>query len=305
MSSPITSGSFAKALMPGVRKWWGDSYAENSLIWPKMFETETSSKGFEEDVQSTGFGLMPQKPEGTALVYDTASQGFIQRYTHITYALGFVVTEEAIEDDQYMVIARKRSRSLGFSMRQTQETVAANVLNRAFSSTYAYGDGKELIATDHPNFSGGTWSNELNPAADLSEAALEQLNIQIMNAQDDRGLQINLKARALIVPPSLAFEAHRILKSVNQNDTANNAINAMRDMGLFPDGVIVNPHLTDLDAFFVRTNCPDGLMAFKRRAAEVKEDNDFDTSNMKVKGSFRASWGATDARGVFGSEGAS
>lgn len=303
MSSPITSGSFAKALMPGVRKWWGDSYAENTLIWPKMFETDTSTKAFEEDVQSTGFGLMPQKPEGTALVYDTASQGFIQRYTHITYALGFVVTEEAIEDDQYMVIAKKRSRALGFSMRQTQETVAANVLNRAFSSSYTYGDGKELIATDHPNFNGGTWSNELSPAADLSEAALEQLNIQIMNAQDDRGLQINLKARSLIVPPALAFEAHRILKSVNQNDTANNAINALRDMGLFPDGVIVNAHLTDTDAFFVRTNCPDGLMAFMRRRAEVKDDNDFDTSNMKVKGSFRASWGATDGRGVYGSEG--
>lgn len=303
MSSPITSGAFAKALMPGVRKWWGDSYSENSLIWPKMFDSETSTKAFEEDVQSTGFGLLPQKPEGTALVYDTASQGFIQRYTHITYALGFVVTEEAIEDDQYMVIARKRSRSLGFSMRQTQETVAANVLNRAFSSTYAYGDGKELIATDHPNFSGGTFSNELSPAADLSEAALEQLNIQIMSAQDDRGLQINLRARSLIVPPALAFEAHRILKSVNQNDTANNAVNALRDMGLFPDGVIVNPHLTDADAFFVRTNCPDGLMAFMRRRSEVKDDNDFDTSNMKVKGSFRASWGATDPRGVFGSEG--
>lgn len=301
MSSPITSGAFAKALMPGVRKWWGDSYTEYPLIWPKMFQTETSTKGFEEDVQSTGFGLLAQKPEGTAVVYDTASQGFIQRYTHITYALGFVVTEEAIDDDQYMVIARKRSRALGFSMRQTQEVVAANVLNRAFTAAYAYGDGKELIATDHPNFTGGTFSNELSTGADLSEAAIEQLSIQIMDAQDDRGLRINIMPRSLIVPTALSFEAHRILKSALQNDTGNNAVNAIRDMGMFPDGIIVNPYLTDADAWFIRTNCPDGLMAFKRREPGVAEDNDFDTSNAKFKGSFRASWGATDARGIYGS----
>lgn len=304
MSSPINSGSFAKALQPGVNKWFGDSYTEYPLIWPKMYEKETSSKGYEEDVQSTGFGLAPQKPEGSAINFDTASQGFIQRYTHITYALGFVVTEEAIEDDQYMVIAKKRSKALGFSVRQTQEVVAANVLNRAFNSNYAYGDGKELIATDHPNYTGGTWSNELTVAADLSESSLEQLLIQVMNAQDDRGLRINIMPKSLIIPPALVFEATRILKSNLQNDTANNATNAIREMGLFADGIVVNPYLTDTDAWFIRTNCPDGMKAFIRREPSVADDSDFDTSNAKFKSMFRGSWGNTDGRGIFGSAGA-
>lgn len=301
---PINSGSFAKALMPGVNKWYGDSYSEYPLIWKKMFETESSTKGYEEDVQTTGFGLLAQKPEGSAINFDTASQGFIQRYTHIAYALGFVVTEEAIDDDQYMVIAKKRSKALGFSVRQTQEVVAANILNRAFTSTYAFGDGKELIATDHPNYTGGTASNELTTPADLSEASIEQLLIQVMNATDDRGLRINIMPKSLIVPTALAFEATRILKSNLQNDTANNATNAMKEMGLFADGIIVNPYLTDTDAWFIRTNCPDGLKAFMRREPSVADDSDFDTSNAKFKAAFRASWGATDFRGVYGSAGA-
>lgn len=304
MSAPINSGSFAKALMPGVNKWYGDSYAEYPLIWPRMFEKDTDTRAYVEDVQTTGFGLLDEKPEGTSILFDTASQGFIQRYTHITYAKGFVVTEEAIDDDQYMVIAKKRSKSLGFSVRQTQEVVAANVLNRAFNASYAYGDGKELIATDHPNFTGGTWSNELTVAADLSELSLEALLTQMMGATDDRGLIINLMPKSLIVSPANAFEATRIMKSNLQNDTANNAVNAIKDMGLFPDGVIVNPYLTDTDAWFIRTNAPDGMKAFMRREPSISEDNDHDTGNAKFKTSFRASWGATDARGIWGSAGA-
>lgn len=302
-SSIITSGSFAKALWPGVNKWWGDSYAEYPLLYPRIFAEDSSDKGYEEDVQSTGFGLLTQKPESTSINYDSAMQGYTYRYTHITYALGFQVTREAMMDDQYMVIAKKRSKALGFSTRQTQEVIAWNVLNRAFNSTYAYGDGKELIATDHPNFTGGTFSNELTVAADLSELAIEQLLIQMMGAQDDRGLIINLMPRSLIVANSNTFEATRILKSNLQNDTANNATNAMREMGLFADGIITSPYLTDPDAWFIKSNCPDGLKYFMREAPSVSEDNDFDTTNAKFKTYFRASWGATDPRGIWGSAG--
>lgn len=300
----ITTGSYAKALWPGVNKWWGEAYSEHPLEWKMIFDEESSSKAYEEDVQSVGMGLVPIKPEGTAITYDTKSQGFVERYTHNTYGMGFIVTEEAIEDDQYDIIARKRAQALAFSMRQTQEVVAANVLNRAFNSSYTYGDAKELIATDHPNYSGGTWSNELTIAADLSEASLEQLCIQVMQAQNDRGLRISIMPQKLIVPPSLAFEASRILKSVLQNDTGNNAVNAMREMGMFPGGIVVNHYLDDPDAYFIKTNCPDGLKAFMRKQPTFAIDNDFDTSNAKFKGSFRGSWGATDARGVYGSPGA-
>jgi hypothetical protein len=304
MSGVITSGSFAKALWPGVNKWYGDSYNEKPLVWTRIFEQDTSTKGYEEDVQVVGTGLMPVKAEGSPITYDDRKQGFVQRYTHIHYGLGFVVTEEAIEDDQYMIVAKGRAQALGRSVRVTQETIAANVLNRAFNSSYTYGDGKELIATDHPNYSGGTFSNELTTAADLSEASLEQLCIQISQATDDRGLRINIMPRSLIVPSDLQFEAHRILKSNLQNDTANNATNALKDMGMFPDGIIVNTFLTDTDAWFVRTDCPNGLKAFMRKMPMFAVDNDFDTSNAKFKASFRASWGATDPRGVFGSGGA-
>lgn len=300
----ITSGNFAKALWPGVKKWYAAAYGEHPLEWSQIFDQDSSGKAYEEDVQVSGLGLAPVKPQGSATSYDTMSQGFVQRYTHLTYSLGFIVTEEAKEDDQYDVVAKRGSKRLGFSMRQTQEVVAANVLNRAFNSAYAYGDGVELLSAAHPNTAGGTFANELSVAADLSEASIEQACIDIMRFTDDRGLRIRVMPRCLIVPPELAFDAERILKSTLQNDTANNAINAVRSMGLFPDGVVVNHYLTDQDAFFIKTDCPDGLKAYMRRAPEVRTDNDFDTENAKFKASFRASWGATDPRGIFGSPGA-
>lgn len=303
MAGIVTSGSFAKALWPGVNKWYGDSYKEKPLVWTRIFDQETDSKGYVEDVQVVGTGLLAVKPEGQPISYDDRKQGFIQRYTHINYGLGFIVTEEAIEDDQYMVVSKGRAQALGRSVRVTQEQIAANVLNRAFNSSFTYGDGKELIATDHPNFSGGSFSNELTTASDLSEASLEQLCIQVSQAEDDRGLRVNIMPKALIVAPTNMFEAHRILKSALQNDTANNATNAMKDMGMLQE-IVVNTFLTDADAWFVKTDCPNGLKAYMRKAPTFAVDNDFDTSNAKFKAGFRASWGATDPRGVYGSAGA-
>ena len=302
--SVITSGSFAKALLPGVKKWHGEAYNEKAKLWPMIFERDMSTRAYEELVQVSGFGLFAAKNEGDAITYDSRSQGFVTRLTHVTYASGFIVTEEAIEDDQYDVVARQRARALGRSGRVTEETIAGNVLNRAFNSSYTGADGKELLATDHPNYSGGTFSNELATAADLSEASLEDLCIQIEQATDDRGLRIGLMPKSLIVAPANRFEAMRILKSVGQNDTANNAINALKASGLFSSDPIINPYLTDDDAWFVKTDCPDGLIGLMRREMSFGVDNDFDTSNAKFKATFRASWGWADPKGVYGSPGA-
>jgi hypothetical protein len=208
-----------------------------------------------------------------------------------------------MEDDLYDVVGERKATGLAFSVRQTKEILGANVYNRAFNSSYTGGDGKELLATDHPNVAGGTWSNELTTAADLSEASLEQAVIDIAGFENDRGLTIGAKPKSLIIPWQLQFEAHRILKSALRYDTASNDANALRDMGLFKD-VIVNHFLTDTDAWFIRTNVPHGMKYFERRADEFGADNDWDTENAKFKASFRASWGWTDPRGLFGSPGA-
>lgn len=299
----MNTGSFAKALYPGVKKWFGDEYARTPMQYTEIFDVQNSTRAYEEIAQAVGFGLMPVKPEGAAISYDERKQGFITRFTHATYAMGFIVTEEAIEDDQYDVVAPRRARALANSVRITKETVGANVLNRAFNSTYTGGDGKELCATDHPNFSGGTWSNELATAADLSEASLEQLCINIRQATDDRGLRIALMPQALIVPSDLAFEAERILRSTQQSGTANNDVNALRSMGVIPR-IIVNDYLTDADAWFVKTDAPDGMICFNRKDVKFEIDNDFDTSNAKFKASFRKSFGWGDPRGIYGSPGA-
>lgn len=299
----ITTGNHPKALWPGIKAWFGRSYDEFPIECTMVFDKETSRKNYEEDVEVTGFGLAGVKAEGNAVSYDSESQGYTKRYTHVAYALGFIVTREERDDNLYEVVGKRRSRALGFSMRQTKEVVAANVLNRATDSNYTGGDGKELLATDHPSLS-GTWSNELSVAADLSEASLEDILIQIAQATNSRGLRIALQGRKLIVPPQLSFEAERIVKSNLQNDTANNAVNAMRSMGVLPDGVMTYHYLTDADQWFVKTNCPNGLQMVMRTGLEFTQDNDFDTDNAKAKAYERYSVGWTDPRSIYGSPGA-
>jgi len=299
----INSASFAKALWPGINKWYGRSYDEWPVEYTSLFEAESSSRAYEEDVGTTGFGLAQVKPEGLGLSYDEESQAFVTRYAHVVYALGFIVTREIYEDDQYDVVGKRRAEALAFSMRQTKEIVGANVYNRAFNTSYVGGDGKELLATDHPNYSGGTWSNTLATAADLSESALEQACIDIMKLTNDRGLKISVMPETLIVPPDLIFEAERILMSNLRPSTADNDTNALRSMGKFRN-VVVNHYLTNTGAWFIRTNVKNGMKHYNRRGMDFGIDNDFDTENAKYKASERYSFGWTDPRSIFGSPGA-
>lgn len=301
--SVINSGSFAKALWPGVNAWYGKAYDEYSVEYKDLFETFKSSKAFEEDVGISSFGLAVVKPEGSPISYDSERQAFITRYNHVVYALGFVITREMVEDDQYAVAGPRKAQGLAFSMRQTKEIVAANVYNRAFNSSYVGGDGKELCATDHPLFAGGTWANELSTAADLSEAALEQAHIDIAGFTNDRGLLIAVKPTKLIVPRQLIFEAKRVTAPDGRPGTDTNDVNAMKKLGLAPE-VVVNHYLTDTDAWFLKTNVPHGMKHWERRADSFDMDNDFDTENAKYKATARYSFGWTDPRGIFGSPGA-
>lgn len=300
----IATGSLAKALWPGVNAFFGMAYKEHSPEYKEIFDIERSEKNFEEDVNVYGTGLASVKPEGENIKYDDMAQSWVKRYAHITYGLGFVITREAVEDNLYMKLAEQRSKRLAFSMRQTKENVAANVLNRAFNSSYTGADGLELCSTAHLLAKGGTFKNELTTAADLSEASLEQACIDIMDMVDDSGLKVNIMPRKLIVPTALCFEAERILRSSLQNDTANNALNALRSKGVLPEGHVVNHYLTDSDAFFIKTNCPDGMKMFQRRDVGMENDTDFDSENMKFKCTERYSVGWTDPRGIFGSPGA-
>jgi phage major head subunit gpT-like protein len=235
------------------------------------------------------------------------SQGYVNRYTHITYARGFIITREMYEDGIAVTVALRKAGALAFSMRQTKEVVAANVLNRAFNSSYTMGansDGKELCATDHPNKSGGTWRNELATAADLSEDSLEQACIDIGAFKTDKGMTIAVRPMKLIVPTAEEFNAYRIMKSIGRVDSANNDINALRASGKIPQGIAVNHYLTDADAWFLKTDCPDGLKYMERRADAFGSENDWDTENAKFKATTRFSVGWSDARSCFGSPGA-
>lgn len=301
--SIINSGSFAKALWPGVNAWYGKAYNEYGTEYNKLFETFKSSKAFEEDVGVSSFGLAVVKPEGSPIQYDSERQAYITRFNHTVYALGFVITREMVDDDQYSIVGQRKAQGLAFSMRQTKEIVAANVYNRAFNSSFVGGDGKELLATDHPLFAGGTWSNELATAADLSEASLEQAVIDIAGFTNDRGLQISVQPKSLIIPRQLMFEAKRILGADGRVGTNLNDPNVLKNMGLFSD-VVVNHYLTDSDAWFIRTNVPHGMKHWERRADSFDMDNDFDTENAKYKATARYSFGWTDPRALFGSPGA-
>jgi hypothetical protein len=299
----INTGSFAKALWPGVNAWYGKEYDEYPVEHTKLFDQFTSSRNFEEDVGVSSFGLLSVKPEGSSISYDSERQGWITRYNHAVYALGFVITREIMEDDQYDVVGQRKAQGLAFSVRQTQEVLAANVYNRAFNASYTGGDGKELLSNAHPNIAGGTWSNYLATPADLSEAALEQACKDIAAFTNDRGLLIGVRPKALIISRDMPFEARRILQSTGRPDTPNNDLNALKEMGMIPE-VIVNHYLTDLDAWYIRTNVKNGMKHWVRRAPEFAMDNDWDTENAKFKASFRSSWGWTDPRALYGSEGA-
>lgn len=298
----ITTGAHPKALWPGVKEWWGRSYAEHQEEFPDLFDQETSDKAYEEDVEISGFGLAPVKNQGTAINYDTESQGSVTRYTHVAYALGYIVTFEELRDDLYEVVSKRRAKMLAFSMRQTKENVAANVYNRAFNSAYTGGDGQPLISTAHPTLSGNQ-SNQLTTAADLSEASIEDLTIQIMQAQNSRGLKISLMPKSLHVPVQLWYEANRVLKSVLQNDTSNNAINVLKATNVFPGGIKMNHYLTSATAWFIRTNAPAGMKHYVRDAVMFDQDNDFDTKNAKAASYERYSFGWSDWRGAFGTSG--
>jgi hypothetical protein len=299
----VNSGSFAKALWPGVNAWYGKAYNEYPVEHTDLFDKYTSRKGFEEDVGISSFGLAQVKPEGQSVSFDTEVQGFITRYTHIAYGLGFIVTKEAFEDDQYDVIAERRARALAFSMRQTKENVAANVYNRAFNASYTFGDGVSMISSAHPNVAGGTQSNTLAVNANLSEAALEQAVIDISKFTNDRGLRIQVMPKSIILPTDLQFEGERILKSQYRTGTANNDISALVSMGKFPDGIKLNHYFTSTTAWFVRTNAPDGLKYFERRGDNFTEDNDWDTENAKFKATARYSFGITDWRAIYAAQG--
>lgn len=298
----ITTGSFAKALYPGVNVWYGKGYNEYPVEHKDLFDTFSSRRAWEEDMSVSSFGLAVQKSEGAGVTYDSEQQGFITRYTHVEYALGFIITRNMVEDDLYDVVGERKAKGLAFSMRQTKETIAANVYNRAFNPSYTGGDGLELLSTAHVNVAGGTWANELATAADLSEAALEQACIDIAKFTNDRGLKIAVKPKYLIVPVDQMFEADKIMKTEYEVGTANNTINAVRSK--FPGGVKVNHYLTDTDAWFIRTDAPHGMKHWERRADSFTTDGDFDTDNAKFKATARYSFGWSDPRQLFGSPGA-
>lgn len=306
MAGVITTGNSARLLQEGVARVFGQAYDAHNEQFPMLFDTQQSRKNFELDVQWEGLGLAPEKLEGAGTAFDSQQQGFTPKYPNLTYSLGFIVTEEEMDDNLYDLFPR-RSRALAFSMRQTKENVGANVYNRAFNPAFLMvgGDGVELLSTAHvrgPSDS-TVFSNELAVPATFSEASLEDLLIQINQAVDARGLRIAIKGERLIVPPKLGFQAERILNSTLQNDTGNNAINAVRSTGMLPAGHMVNNYLTSETAWFIKTNAPTGMTYYTRKAVSFQRDNEFGTSNMRNKATERYSFGWTDPRGLFGSAG--
>ena len=297
----VSTANIAKLLKPGLNAIWGE-YTDHPMEYKDLFETSSSDKAYEEDQLVRGLGLAPIKTEGASTVYDSTAQGITTRYTHVAYSLGFIVTREAIADNQYKSKALKATRMLARSFRQTKDTVAANIYNRAHNTSYTYGDGSALCVTNHSTYA-GSQSNRLTTAADFSESSVEDLLILMSNAVDETGLKIALQPKSLIYPTALRFEAVRVLKSMGQNDSANNAVNAIRSLGLFQDGGKMNHYLDDPDAFFIRSDAPQGMTHFEREAPEFVQDDDFDTSNLKYKGYERNSFGASDFRGIWSNGG--
>ena len=298
----INTGNFGKALWPGVNAWYGKAYSEFDTEYDSIFNKSTSKKAYEEDMSVSSFGLAQQKGEGAPVSFDSEIQGFLDRYTHATYALGFTITKELYEDDQYDMVGERKAKGLAMSMRQTKETIAANVLNRGFNAAFTFGDGVSLFHASHPNIRGGIWANQIAVAADISEAALEQACIDLGKYTNDAGLKIAVKPSKIIVPVDLDFEVRKILNTEYEVGTNNNTVNVVR--GRFPGGVYLNHYLTDPDAWFIITNVTNGMKYFERRADTFTMDDEFDTDNAKYKATARYSFGCSDKRAIYGSAGA-
>lgn len=304
MAGVINTGTHPKLLWPGIHTVWGQVYEAHPKEYEDLFDQETSKKAYEQDVQVTGFGLATVKGQGAPIQYDGEEQGYVTTYSHVAYALGYIVTYEEMQDNLYKEVATRRAKANAFSINQTVEQVAALIYNDAFTGSYYVGaDGVSLINSAHPQVSGGTFSNT-STAADLSEVSLEDMNIQIMNMTMDKGLKISAMAESLHVSTSDWFNANRILKSVLQNNTAINAINVLKATNAIPKGIKVNHYFTDADAWFLRTNVPNGMTMFWRQKPQFDQDNDFDTKNAKAATYMRFSLGNTDPRGIYGSPGA-
>ena len=293
----------AKELEPGLNALFGLEYNQYENQHLEIFDVENSDRAFEEEVMLSGFANAAVKSEGAAVTFDTAQEAFTSRYTHETVALAFALTEEAIEDNLYDTIATRYTKALARSMANTKQIKGANVLNNGFSSSFPGGDGKELFATDHPSQSGDQ-KNELSTSADLSETSIEQALIDIAAFTDERGLKIAARGVKMIIPSELQFTAERIMKSPARVGTADNDLNAIASKGMIPQGYVVNNFLTDTDAFFIKTDVPNGLKMFERAAIKTAMEGDFDTGNVRYKARERYSFGFSDWRGVFGSPGA-
>lgn len=296
----ITRSVHPKTLLPGVKAFFGQKYREVPTVWNRIFETGTSDRAYEEIVEERGFGLAQIKGEGQSVPYDTTSEGPTARFTHVNYALGFIVTEEEVDDNLYGDKAFNRASALARSMRITKEIVHANVLNRSQDNAYVGSDGQPLVSDNHST-PAGLFSNKLT-GADLTEASLEDAMIKIANMKDARGLNIMARAVKLVVSPSEMFNAYRILNAMGRPGVNTNDPNAIKDMGMAPQ-VIVNPYLDDADGWFLITDIDQGLLHFKRKNLRFAEDGDFDTGNLKHKAQDRYSAGWADPRAVFGNAG--
>ena len=300
----INRAQLVKELEPGLNALFGLEYGRYENEHAEIFDTETSERAFEEEVMLSGFGQATTKGEGAAVTYDSAQETFTSRYSHETVALAFALTEEAIEDNLYDTLSSRYTRALARSMATTKQVKAANVLNNAFSTSFPGGDGKPLLTTDHPTLSAGDQSNEPSTAADLNETSLENAMIDIAAFKDERGIKVNVQARKLIIPPQLQFVADRILNTPGRVGTSDNDINSLRNMGMLPEGYVVNHYLTDADAFFIKTDSPNGMKHFERAAMTTGMEGDFETGNVRYKARERYSFGFSDWRGMYGSPGA-
>ena len=309
----INRSSIAKELLPGLNAVFGIEYADVDNEHAPLFDVENSDRAFEEEVLFTGFGSAPVKGEGAAVQYDDAQEGYTARYTHETISLAFAVTEEAMEDNLYDTFAKLRARGLARAMANTKQVKAADVFNNGFSSSYLGGDGVALFSLSHPTVGNGNQSNTLG-ATDLSEASLETALITIAKAKDDRGILIGLQAESLHIPPDLAFTADQILNSTLSTTTVTNSttgvtntndINSIRNQGLVPGGFFVNRRFTDTNAWFIKTDCPNGTKMFVRAPLQTKMEPDFDTGNLRYKARERYSFGWSDWRGFYGASGSS
>jgi len=299
----ISRSQLVKELEPGLNALFGLEYKNYADEHAEIFDVENSDRAFEEEVMLSGFANASVKPEGSSVNYDTAQESFTARYTHETLALAFSITEEAIEDNLYDRLASRYTKALARSMANAKQVKAANVLNNAFDSSFTGGDGVELCSAVHPIVA-GTFKNELSTAADLNETSLEQSLIDIAAMTDERGLKIAAKGTKMIIPSALQFTAERLMKSQGRTGTADNDINAVGSMGMIPQGYVVNHYLTDTDAFFIKTDVPNGLKMFVRAPIKTAMEGDFETGNVRYKARERYSFGFSDPRGIFGSPGA-